>query len=87
MDIFEKMYKELDYEELNYYVYLIKNGKYKNIINNAFTLNILVSNKISFIEKVNPYLEENNYYKLQEIIRRIQLSRFRKIDFMRMNVI
>lgn len=86
MDIFEKMYKELDYEELNYYVYLIKNGEYKNIINNAFTPNILVNNKISFIEKVNPYLEENNYYKLQEIIRRIQLPRFRKIDFMRMNV-
>ena len=88
IDVYSKMAQVLDYEEINYYVYLV--NYFSNIIHSSqcFYPNVIITSCDSWTdrEEINPYLNENNYYKLQDILNKIDMPRFVMGNFMNMRM-
>ena len=81
IEIYNKMYDYLSYDELNYYVYLANNSI---LFNSCFHPNTLL--RIDDKERLIPYLDVDNYYKLKEIISKRKLPKFYLDDFMKLPV-
>ena len=86
--VYNKMVTVLDYEEINYYVYLV--NYFQDIVHSSqcFYPNVIITSCDTWKEReeINPYLNENNYYKLQSILNKIDIPRFVMGNFMNMKI-
>lgn len=85
MDIYNKLYLVLDDEEMQYYIYLIGHIN-NNLVNDCFNPMLIGRTSDSWKNKgkIIPYLSEDNYYILKEIIMDKELPVFYNEDFMKM---
>lgn len=84
IDIYNKMYNHLTYDELNYYVYLANqvNNNYRYC--ECFHPNTLL--RVNDKERLIPYIDVDNYYRLKEIISKRKLPKFYLGDFMKLPI-
>lgn len=86
--VYNKMVTVLDNEEINYYVYLV--NYFQDIVHSSqcFYPNVIITSCDTWKEReeINPYLNENNYYKLQSILNKIDMPRFVMGNFMNMKI-
>ena len=88
IEVYSKMAHVLDYEEIKYYVYLV--NYFSDIIHSSqcFYPNVIITSRNNWKDRkeINPYLDEDNYYKLQDIINKIDMPRFIITNFMDMEI-
>lgn len=88
IEVYNKIIQVLDYEEINYYVYLV--NSFNNMIysSQCFYPNVIITSCDSWKdrEELNPYLNRDNYYKLQEVLNKREMPRFVIGNFMNMKI-